>query len=362
MVLLAVIPFGRQVFDLFGHRPEIARLEKTYYTVLMAGASVMFLFNNTFAAFFTGRGQSHITMSANVAGNALNVFLDWVLIFGNLGAPRLGIFGAAIATAISSVVPPAIMCALFLSRSYQAEYGTRANWKPRPRFLKKLLQMGFTSGAHDLTYFIAIAMFFMFMGRTLPESLAANNIAWSINDLLTLYAHGITLAGTTVLAQCIGEGRQEEGERLAYLVAKFLIGMALLIGIFYLLAPELIFKLFRPRIERPDNVPFELILAKGRVVLLLMIGYNVFNSVVYTFRQALRGAGDTGWFLKAGVPIDVLLFIPGILLAARYFGSNYIILWCCFLLYLLVLGSAHFLRFRSGAWKRIDRGHLFEEM
>jgi len=362
LILLAVIPFGRQVFDLFGHRPEIARLERTYYTVLMAGVSITFMFNNVFAAFFTGRGQSHITMSANVAGNLLNVFLAWVLIFGRLGAPRLGMLGAALATAISSALPPAIMCAFFLGRSYQPEYGTRTAWKPRPRFIRRLVRMGFTSGAHDLTYFIAVTLFFMFMGRALPESLAANNIAWSINDLLTLYIHGIALAGTTVLAQFIGAGKPEEGERLAYLVVRFLIGMSLVIGVFYLVAPEVIFKLFRPRIERPDNVPFDLILGKGRVILLLMIGYNVLNPLVYTFRQALRGAGDTSWFVKGAVPIDVLLFIPGILLAARYFGSNYIVLWCCFLIYLAVLGTAHFLRFRSGVWKRIDRDHLYEEM
>ncbi|MBW7998120.1 MAG: MATE family efflux transporter, partial [Candidatus Glassbacteria bacterium] len=247
LLLLLVIPLGRQSFTWFGHRPEIAGLERTYFTVMMC-AAVMPMMNNNFASFFTGRGLTHITMLSNVTGNAINIFLDWVLIFGHLGAPRLGIFGAALATAVSSAVPPAIMFALFLKPGYQADYDTRGQRRVRPGLLKKFLKLGLPSGIHDLTYYLAVALFFMFMGRALPESLAANNIAWSINELLTVYIHGLTLANTTLLAQCIGAGRQEEGERLTYLVLKILLGMALVVGAVYVLFGEDIFWLFRPRV------------------------------------------------------------------------------------------------------------------
>ncbi len=359
LLLLCVIPLGRHSFGWFGHRPEIAAMERTYYTVLMC-AALMPMMNNNFASFFTGRGHTHITMASNVAGNALNIFLDWVLIFGHLGAPRLGILGAAVATAISSALPPLIMFILFLSRRNNAEYDTRGQRKVRPRLIKKLLRLGLPSSTHDLTYYLAAALFFMLMGKALPESLAANNIAWSINELLTLYIHGLTLANTTLLAQCIGAGRQEEGERLTYLVLKVLLTLAAVIGVAYVFFGAEIYTLFRPRVAGGDNVPFALVRAKGHSILLLLIVYNLCYAFVYTFRQALRGAGDTRYFLKVSLLVDVCFYIPGMLLVVHFFGTSYVALWCWFLVYLAVLGATHLTRFRHGHWKHIDRGELNE--
>lgn len=360
LALLCLIPLGREVFSLFGHRAEIASLERTYYTVLMA-ASVMPLLNNVFASFFTGRGLTYVTMSANVVGNAVNIFLDWVLIFGHFGFPRLGILGAAIATAIASTVPPAIMLVIFLRKSYQAEYETRAQRSFRPKLIKKIIAFGVPSGSQDLTYYIAVALFFMFLGRTLPESLAANNIAWSVNELLTMYIHGLSLATLTILAQAVGAGKPEEGVRVSYMVLKILLFMAALIALVYLLFPETIFSVFRPRVEGAENIPFDLITAKGKNILLFLIGYNFCYAFVYCFRQALRGAGDTKYFFKVALFLDILFFIPGIFLVAKFVETSYIALWCFFLTYLALAGGAHFIRFRKGHWKHIDRGDLLEQ-
>jgi multidrug resistance protein, MATE family len=359
LIMLCVIPLGRHSFDWFGHQPEIAGMERTYYTVMMC-AAIMPMMNNNFASFFTGRGLTHVTMASNVAGNALNIFLDWVLIFGHLGAPRMGILGAAVATAISSALPPLIMFILFLNKRNHAEFDTRGQRKVRPKLMKKFLRLGLPSSIHDLTYYIAAALFFMLMGKTLPESLAANNIAWSINELLTLYIHGLTLANTTLLAQCIGAGRPEEGERLTYLVIKVLLGLATVIGVAYVFFGAEIYTFFRPRVEGGEDVPFALVRDKGQYILLLLICYNFFYAFVYTFRQALRGAGDISYFPKVSLLVDLGLFIPGMLITVKIFGTSYAALWGWFLIYLAVLGAVHFIRFRRGHWKHFDRGELNE--
>ncbi|HUU30131.1 MAG TPA: MATE family efflux transporter [archaeon] len=360
LVLLCVIPLGRGIFSAFGHRPEIASLERTYYTVIML-ASLMPLSNNVLAAFFTGRGLTHITMTANIIGNLVNIGLDWILIFGHLGFPRLGILGAGLATAIASTLPPAIMLARFLRKAYQPEYETRGTWRLRPRFIKRLLRIGSASGSHDVTYYFSLALFFMFMGRTLPESLAANNIAWSINDLLTLYIHGLSLAATTLLAQAVGAGKYGEAEKVTWLVLKILLLMASLIALVYLFFPDRLFAIFRPRIAGPDNVPFELILSRGKLILIFFMAYNFLVAFVYCLRQSLRGAGDTRYFLKVALFLDLLFFMPGIFLVAKFVGSNFLVLWSFLLVYLALAGSVHYTRFRRGHWKNLDRREIYEE-
>ena len=264
------------------------------------------------------------------------------------------------ATAVSSALPPVIMFIVFLGKRYQAVYDTRGQYRPRPTVLKKLLHLGVPTGVHDLTYHLSTALFFMLMGRALPESLAANNIAWSVNDLATLYIHGLSLANTTLLAQCIGAGRIEEGERLTYLVVKVLLVLAVVIGVVYVLFGAEIYSLFRPRLEGGDNIPFGLIADKGRYILPLIIVYNFVNAFVYTIRQALRGVGEARFFLRTSLLVDICFYLPGMLIVVHFFGTTYTALWCWFLVYLAVLALTYLTRFRRGHWKHFDRGELNE--
>ncbi|MFC1614195.1 MATE family efflux transporter [Gemmatimonadota bacterium] len=357
LVILALIPAGRMVFELFGHRPEIARLEKTYFTVIMF-ASVMWMMNNVLAGFFTGRGKTRITMSANLVGNAVNIILDWVLIFGHFGAPRLGIYGAALATVISSLIAPSIMLVLFLGRRYQQDYQTRHQYRLRGDLIKKLLRTGSPVAVQDMMHLLSMGLFFMFMGKTLPESLAANNIAWSINDFLTLYTHGLVLGVMTLAAQYIGAGRHIDAERVTLLGVKSILFGAAMLAFFYLLFPEGLLHLFRQREAGGASVPFHLILPQGALVLRYLIGFNFVFGALHCFKQALRGLGDTTFFLKTAIVFDMLFFIPGIFLVVHFFGTSLVALWNFLLIYLAMVAVTYFLRFRSGHWRSSDRGDL----
>ncbi|MBN2290459.1 MAG: MATE family efflux transporter [Candidatus Glassbacteria bacterium] len=359
LILLALLPALRLIFDLFGHRPEIARLEKTYFTVIMF-STLMWQLNNVLAGFFTGRGKTRITMTCNLIGNAVNILLDWVLIFGHLGFPRLGILGAALATTISSAIAPAIMLVLFLGRKYQQEYRTRQQYRLRTDLIRKLLRTGAPIAFQDMMYLLSTGLFFMLMGRTLPESLAANNIAWSLNDFLTLYMHGIVLGVMTLAAQFIGAGRQADAGKITMLGIKVIIAGTVLTALLYLLVPEKLLYFFRPREAGGDSVPFELILPRGTLVLHYLIAYNFLYGVLYCIKQALRGLGDTSFFLKTALFFDLLFFMPGILLVVHFYGTRLTALWNFLLIYLALVASAYYLRFRSGNWRSIYRGDLHE--
>ncbi|MEA2063943.1 MAG: MATE family efflux transporter [Gemmatimonadota bacterium] len=353
LVLLALIAPGRMVFDLFGHRPEIAHLEKIYFTVMIS-ASVMPMLNNVLAGFFTGRGRTHITMAANIIGNVVNVGLDWVLIFGNLGAPRLGILGAALATAIASLVPVVIMGTLFLSNHYQKRYQTRHAFRLRWNIIARLFRTGAPSGFQDMMSLLILGLFFMFMGRTLPEQLAGNNIAWSINDFLTLYVHGIVLGVCTLTAQYIGGGRTADAQRVIIAALKVLICCSVAIAGAYLLFSDPLIWILRQRETGGSSIDFALILPEAKTALLYLAAYNILFGPLYCLKQALRGAGDTRFFLKTAIFLDLLFFIPGIFLVAHFFGPGMNALWNFLLIYLATVTTVYALRVRSGKWRTVS--------
>lgn len=86
------------------------------------------------------RGDTLSNMYAQVAGNLVNIVLDYALIFGRWGFPEMGIRGAAIGTVVAGVVPPVILFALYFSRRVNAHYKTRANMGLNRRLMARLLQ------------------------------------------------------------------------------------------------------------------------------------------------------------------------------------------------------------------------------
>ena len=94
LVLLLFIPLGRLICDWGGHPPNVLSREKVYYTIVMAGGFF------TCAAmavqsFFTGLGRTRLVFWVNILGNAANILLDYLLIFGCGPIPASGIVGAA---------------------------------------------------------------------------------------------------------------------------------------------------------------------------------------------------------------------------------------------------------------------------
>ena len=109
-MMLALMPVGRWILRVSGHAPEVLAEEMIYFNVLMVG-SVAVPLGSAVSGFFTGKGDTKTNMYANLAGNVVNVVLDYAMIFGRWGFPEMGIRGAAWATVVAGFVGPAIMFA-----------------------------------------------------------------------------------------------------------------------------------------------------------------------------------------------------------------------------------------------------------
>ena len=114
LVLAGLTPGGIAVINAFGHEEAVRLLEIKYFVILniFGGLAVI---NNALASFFSGRGKTKIPMWATVVGNLVNIGLDYVMIFGKLGFPAMGIEGAAWGTVIGSGSITLIFCTLIFA-------------------------------------------------------------------------------------------------------------------------------------------------------------------------------------------------------------------------------------------------------
>ena len=211
LVLLGgCIPF----LDCFGQDPKVVEVARPYY-ILIVISIVPFLFFTFFKQFLEGLGNTSVAMVITLVMNGLNIFLNWLFIYGNLGCPELGATGAGIGSLIVRIGMP--IC-FFLVMYFHREWKTYIRAVRLKNFdfsvIKELSKIGVPIGVQTLMETIAFTAAFVFIGWISKEALAAHQIANQICDMTFMVILGIGSATTIRVSHQLG-ARNLHGVRMA---------------------------------------------------------------------------------------------------------------------------------------------------
>lgn len=239
-----------------------------------------------------------------VAANLLNVFLNWMLIWGNLGAPRLGAVGSAIGSSLARWAMAGMLLGVAwpLLRRYLLPVRSGVL---RPGPLGRMLRLGAPIGAQFQMEFGAFAAIGLFMGWLGTAQMAAHQVALNLVAFTFMVPVGIAAAAAVRVGQEVGRGNADGARRSA--------GAALGLGIGFMCATAALF-LAVPgafgRLYTDDPGVLAVV-----VVLLPIAGvFQVFDGVQAVAAGVLRGVGDTRapmWinllgFWVLGIPFSLL--------------------------------------------------------
>jgi MATE family multidrug resistance protein len=315
--------------------------------LLSTGAAVG---NEALANYFGGMGNTAVGMKVNVAAMVLNVIFNWLLIDGHAGFPALGVAGAAWASAISTSVAFAIFLYVFV----------RVGGGGSPRDLRwhefvRLLRFGLPSGLNwSFEFFAFVAFVNVVFAGLGTVSLAAMMAVMQLNSLSFMPAFGLGSAGAILVGQAIGRGHKDEVPHLLGLTFATTAAWMGLVGLAYLMIPEPLLRPFVP--AGPNGVGF---LTVGVRMLVFSALWQLFDAAGITISEALRAAGDTAYAMWTRGVLAWLVFLPGSWVSVRVLGGAEQSAVAWLLVYLGLLALVLFLRFRSGAWRRIA---LVEDM
>lgn len=211
LVLLGgCIPF----LDCFGQDPKVVEVARPYY-ILIVISIVPFLFFTFFKQFLEGLGNTSVAMVITLVMNGLNIFLNWLFIYGNWGCPELGATGAGIGSLIARIGMP--IC-FFLVMYFHREWKTYIRAVRLKNFdfsvIKELSKIGVPIGVQTLMETIAFTAAFVFIGWISKEALAAHQIANQICDMTFMVILGIGSATTIRVSHQLG-ARNLHGVRMA---------------------------------------------------------------------------------------------------------------------------------------------------
>jgi len=317
----------------------------TAYLQIRAFEIPLVMFSAVVWGFLVGRGNSRTPMILAWITVLANIFLDWVLVLGNLGAPALGVAGAAYATLISNGINAALSAVILWSASNRQEFGTGkavlASWTE----LKAVLKVGLPMGAGDFIEIASFSAFFALLARLGTDILAANQIALQFLSISFTFGIAVSMATSSLVSQNLGAKRPEIAEKVTYrAIGLAMLGMGL-IGLSYLIAPARLMGIFSQE---------QSVIEAGVFIMRLIAFYQVFDALGIVLAGALNGAGDTTFTMLARSIMAWGMFIPLVWLLIYRFDQGLAGAWVGALLYLGGLAFVYLIRFRSGHWKTIE--------
>ena len=144
LLLLFLIPLAPQIFKTMGHSQKITLLEIEYFEMICYSALPMSLVASA-SSFFSGLSLTRVVMWINCVGMIANVFFDYLLIFGNWGAPAMGIAGAGLATTLANCCGAAFALYLVFSSKDRRTYHLLSGWRWDTNLFKRYM-FGLPSG------------------------------------------------------------------------------------------------------------------------------------------------------------------------------------------------------------------------
>jgi MATE family multidrug resistance protein len=274
----------------WGLDPTVLALTRPYVEIV-AWSVLPLLLYAAFRRYLQSMGIVRPVMFALLAANVVNVFVNWVLIFGNFGAPALGVSGAAWATVFSRLAMMAFLLATILYREREERHqysgvkdGVFDSLTLEMAWFRRLLTLG-TPAATQLTLEVgAFAAATALAGRLAPVSLAAHQIAINYAALSFMVPLGISSAGAVRVGHAVGRRDPAGAARAGW--------TALLFGVLFMSAAAAVF-LTMPRLLLLAFTGDGGVLDVGVTLLFVAAVFQLFDGVQGVATGALRGLGDT---------------------------------------------------------------------
>lgn len=286
---------------------SVHNIAKSYIHAMCAGLVPLFLFL-VLRCFIDALGQTRVTMIITLLGTPINIFLNYIFIFGKFGAPELGGVGAGVATAITYWLIFFITVWIIAKRVPFEHFTIFSEW-PKLQWLswKEILVIGVPIGISlfaETSIFSAVTMM---MSNFSTEIIAAHQIAINFTSLLYMVPLSISMGVTILVGFEIGAGRLRDAKIYSYLC----VGTAIVFSFF----SACVLYLLREQIATMYSSD-ELVLKNAQVFLVYAAIFQLSDSIQAPVQGALRGYKDvTITFIMAIISYWIIGLPTGYVLA-----------------------------------------------
>ncbi len=337
ILLVLVVYFFADIIYYLNQPNEVAVLAESYLKIL-SFSIIPFMMFQTYKQFIEGLSFTKPAMIILILANVVNAFGNWVLIFGNLGMPRLELDGAGLATLLTRV---SIAVAIFIYVIYSKQF---KQYDPTLRFrsinwsiIKKILDLGIPGGFQMFFEVGGFAFAAVMIGWIGAKELAAHQIAINLASITFMVGLGISIAATIRVGNYLGK-KDINGIKNAGYSALFIV--AIIMGSFGIMF--IILRKFLPTLYILDPVVIEI--ASSLIIIAAI--FQIVDGLQVVGIGLLRGLTD----LKAPMVIAFIAYwvigLPVAYLLGFTFGYGVEGVWISFVVGLSIAAIFFIRRFQ----------------
>lgn len=318
LLMLAVLIFPETVMKIYTPDPEVIASGASYLRIV-GWSYVLFGLSSTLLCTLRSVAIVRIAVVNSITGLVVNIFLNWVFIFGNLGAPQMGIEGAALATLIARTTE------FLLVGCYVFFIDKRLGMRPRDflgfdtALFRDYLKNGLPVACNEVLWSVGISVQTMILGRLGTHVVSASQIASVVNQFSTVVIFGVANAAAVIVGNAVGAGDMETAAQRIGWFRRLSVVMGILAAGVILLIRDLAVSFY--------NVPEETkLLARDMLAVLAIIVCFVSITGVGIV-GLLRGGGDPRFALFCDLSSLWIVAVPAGLLAAFVFHAPVLLVY-----------------------------------
>ena len=347
LVLLLGVPmavslffFAPHFFPLLSQDANVATQGTVYLQARLVGLIAMGT-NFVFRGYWNAVNLSAIYMRTVIIMNVINIFLNWVLIFGNLGAPELGILGAGIGTTAALSIGSITYFMTAYRRSRAA--GFLVGW-PDWAMLWTLIRLSVPAGIQHVFFALGMTFFFWILGSIGTAELAAGHVLSNLLLLWMLLSNGFGLAAASLVGQALGAGDAEDAQAWAWQVVRIAMVCVGLLALPAVLVPDLFLGLF---LRDPAT------LGLARLPLQITALTMALEVIGMVLMNAHYGAGHSRRVMVISLAMQWCFFLPIAFLMGLVFGLGLLAIWSVNIGYRLIQSGVFVWSWQSGSWAKV---------
>ncbi|MFK7693912.1 MATE family efflux transporter [Paenibacillus sp. HJGM_3] len=343
LLVILTVGFADDLLRLIGAQEEVVAYGTGYARISFAAIGFSAI-SSSLSSILRGAGDTRTPMRVNVLTGLASALLGFLLIYGHLGLPRLGVAGASLAVLIAQSGAMTAMLYVMFSGKFAVRLNRHDLFRFDRAMIGRMLKIGLPTSAEQLVMRLGITLFVMIAANLGTTAVAANQLLTNVIGLSFMPGMAFAGAASTLVGQALGVGKTELAERYAMQIRRYGMWVAGIMGALFVLFAPYILMLYTG-----DRA----IIDEGTLPLRIVGLIQMSQASMFVLAGALRGAGETRYPLVSAVVgvwgVRVLLS----LIFVYVFHWGMIGLWTAVACDQFARSLLIYRRFRLGRWKTI---------
>ena len=352
VIVLICLIIPESIIRIFTTDPAIIK-EGTDYLMIIMWTFLLFLLSNILMAALRAVGTVNISFYISIVSLIVNVGINYVLIFGKLGMPEMGIRGAAVGTLISRILELVIIIVYIARFDTKLRLFSKGWLKHDPRLFRDFLKIAVPTVASSVLWSVSVPLQTAILGHLSSDAIAANSVATTFYQYLKVVVQAMSATSAVMIGQAIGRGDIERVKSDGRSLSVICVGLGVFLGI-------LLFALKNPLLSLyQGSFNSSALEIAGNLIIIMsfvMVGMAYQMPVCFGI---IQGGGDAKWNMAVNLISTWCIVIPFSLMAAFWWKLP--VEWVVLVVQSdqFFKGIPAFIHFRKYKWiKKLTRDNL----